>query len=220
MEMAKTNKIPAGDFSSWLVLIRKSLNDDSPMEVACGECNACCISSYFIHIKPEETQTIARISKKLLFPAPGFPKGNMLMGYDVNGRCPMQINNQCSIYEYRPVTCRNYDCRIFTAAGIMAGDVDKELISQRVREWEFSYPSQKDNDEHLAVQNAARFIFENIKDLPADIAPANESQLAILAIKGYKVFSDKKNTNQDIISIEQKNDIIKKILKELETFES
>ena len=52
------------------------------------------------------------------------PKGNMLLGYDENGHCPMLIDDKCSIYEHRPITCRSYDCRIFPAAGIVAGDDD------------------------------------------------------------------------------------------------
>ncbi len=154
----------------------------------CGECKACCTSSYFIHIRPEENQTLARINKKLLFPAPGLPKGNVLLGYDQHGRCPMLIDGRCSIYEHRPLTCRNYDCRIFTAAGIAAGDDDKALINQRIQRWNFSYPTRRDRDQHSAVQAAAIFLRERAECFPGGAVPSNPSQLAILAIKVYKVF--------------------------------
>ena len=72
----------------------------------------------FIHIQPEETQTLQRIPRALLFPAPGLPKGHVLMGYCDKGQCPMLVDNQCSIYEHRPQTCRDYDCRVFAATGI------------------------------------------------------------------------------------------------------
>ena len=130
-DMAEQQDLPAGEFSSWLRRTRSALVEESGADVPCGECNACCRSSYFIHIRPEETRTLSRIPKKLLFPAPGLPKGNVLLGYDEHGRCPMLIDDKCSIYEHRPQTCRNYDCRIFSAAGIAAGDDDKALITQR-----------------------------------------------------------------------------------------
>jgi Fe-S-cluster containining protein len=72
----------------------------------------------FIHISPEETRTIQRIPRELLFPAPGKPKGHVLMGYTDQGYCPMLVAGECSIYEDRPQTCRDYDCRVFAATGI------------------------------------------------------------------------------------------------------
>lgn len=68
---------------------------------------ACCSSSYFVRIWPKEKQALARINKNLLAPAPGEPKGQVLMGYDKKGRCPMLKDNKCSIFEHRPRTCEN-----------------------------------------------------------------------------------------------------------------
>ncbi len=63
----------------------------------------------FVHIKPDETQTLRRIPRALLFPAPGLPKGHRVMGYDDRGYCPMLVDDKCSIYEDRPQACRTYD---------------------------------------------------------------------------------------------------------------
>jgi hypothetical protein len=87
-DKSKQHDLPAGRFSSWLHRIRSAHLKETGIDMPCGECNACCRSSYFIHIKPEETKTLARIPKKLLFPAPGLAKGNVLLGYDEHGRCP------------------------------------------------------------------------------------------------------------------------------------
>lgn len=179
---------PAGCFSSWLRRTRSGLIKENGAVVDCGDCKACCTSSYFIHIRPEEVQTRSRINKKLLFPAPGLPKGNVLLGFFENGYCPMMVDDRCSIYEDRPITCRTYDCRIFTAAGIDAGDEDKALINQQARSWKFSYPSQRDRDMHASVKAAAQFLREHADCFPAGTVPNNPSQLAILAIKVYKVF--------------------------------
>jgi Fe-S-cluster containining protein len=96
----------------------------------------------FIHIKPEETQTIQRIPRALLFPAPGLPKGHVLMGYNDEGHCPMLVDDECSIYEHRPQTCRDYDCRIFAATGVSVDEQTQAEIAHRVKAWEFHYESE------------------------------------------------------------------------------
>jgi Fe-S-cluster containining protein len=111
----------------------------------------------------------------------------VVLGYDKYGHCPMLKDGKCSIYEYRPLTCRNYDCRIFAAAGIIAGDDDKTLIFQRARNWKFSYPTQFDCDQHSAVQAVVRFFHEHAECFPAGV-PSTSSQLAIVAIKVYDIF--------------------------------
>ena len=186
-DLTKQKELPAGCFSSWLRRTRYALIKENGADVPCGECNACCRSSYFIHIRPEETQTLTWIPKELLFAAPGLPKGNVLLGYDKNGHCPMLIDNTCSIYEHRPQTCRNYDCRIFSAAGITAGDDDKALITACIQHWKFSFPTKRDRDQYLAVQSAAKFLQEHPECFPGGV-PTIPSQLAIIALKTYDVF--------------------------------
>ena len=215
--LAGPQDLPAGCFSSWLRRIRYALIKENGVDVRCGDCNACCRSSYFIHIRPEETGTISRINRKLLFPAPGLPKGNVLLGYDEQGHCPMLVDGQCSIYGHRPITCRNYDCRIFPAAGISAGEAEKALITQQIRRWKFSYPTQSDFNQHLAAQAAAKFLQENAGCFPAGFVPGNATQLAILAIKVYDVFlkaENKPNQNRNL----SQNEIVKAVMEADEKF--
>lgn len=179
----------AGVFSSWLRRIRYSLLKGNGIDVPCGTCRGCCTSSKFIHIKPEESQTLSRIPKKLLFNAPLLPKGNMLMGYNDDGHCPMFIDNNCSIYNYRPMACRNYDCRVFSASGIQS-DCEETEINKQVRSWRFLYPVENDHALHLAVRATARFITEHEECFPDKRIPTNSSQLSILAIKVYDAFFD------------------------------
>ena len=182
--------LPAGGFSAWLRRTRRAQVEGGGVRVPCGECIACCTSSYFIHVGPGESGALRHVPKELLFPAPGLPRGNFVLGYDDQGRCPMLVEGRCSIYEQRPRTCRDYDCRVFPAAGIGAGDGDKELIDQRARRWRFSYPAGRDRREHLAVQAAARFLRERAGCFPAGVVPGNPAQLAVLAIKVFDVFID------------------------------
>jgi hypothetical protein len=179
--------LPAGDFSAWLREARRSLVLDTGAEVACGDCNACCRSSYFIHIRPNETTVLEKIPKTLRVTAPGLPKGNVLLGYDKEGRCPMLTQAGCSIYADRPQTCRDYDCRLFAAAGLDAGD-DKPLINQRVSRWRFSYPSARDRAEHEAVRATAAFLRAKPEHFPGGKIPGSPSQQAIIALKAYGVF--------------------------------
>lgn len=112
----------------------------------------------------------------------------MLLGYFENGHCPMMVEAGCSIYEDRPLTCRTYDCRIFAAAGIPAGEADKVIINEQVKKWLFTYPTQGDRDQHKAVKAAAEFLVNQGSAFPPGEVPSNPSQLAILALKVYKVF--------------------------------
>ncbi len=180
--------LPAGDFSSWLHNFRGALLNEGGINVDCGDCAACCSSSQFIHVRPEETGTLDLINKDLLVAAPGLPEGHVLLGYDKDGRCPLLKAGKCSIYERRPLTCRIYDCRVFTAAGLTAGGKDKARIDQRVRRWKFSYSAGRDRDEHLAVRAAARFIREHAESFPGGRIPGSPSELAILAVKVHAVF--------------------------------
>lgn len=146
--MTERRDLPAGGFAAWLRRIRAALLGEGGADVPCGECSACCTTSHFVHVGREESRALARIPRELLFPAPGLPAGNVLLGYDEQGRCPMPTDGSCSIYEQRPLTCRTYNCRVFAAAGITA---DADLISRQARRWKFGHPTQDDHDRHAAV---------------------------------------------------------------------
>ncbi len=93
----------------------------------------------------------------------------------------------CSIYGDRPLTCRSYDCRVYTAAGV---DADRALITERARRWAFSYPTKADRDQHAAVRAAARFLREHTECFPGGAVPGDLAQVAVLAVKVYEVFLD------------------------------
>ena len=162
-------ELAAGAFSAWLEGMQGALRGDRASDVPCGGCTACCTASQFIHIGPDEADTLAHIPRALLFPAPGRPRGHVLLGYDERGHCPMLVDNTCSIYEHRPRACRTYDCRIF-AATETALDDDKGRIAERVGRWRFSYPTQADRDRRAAVNAATRQLREQGETNPTEIA--------------------------------------------------
>src|SRR4051812_11493310 len=185
--MSDLSPLPAGDFLAWLAEVQTAISGTGVADVPCGGCTACCTSSQFVHIGPDETDTLAHIDPKLLFPAPRLPRGHVVLGYDQHGHCPMLIDNSCSIYEHRPRTCRTYDCRIFPAAGIEPGD-DKVEITERTRRWRFEFPTANDSVQHDSVRAAARFVQEHPEVLEGTDSTFNSTQLAVMAIRAHDAF--------------------------------
>ena len=164
-----------------------ALRGERGADVPCGSCTGCCTSSQFVHIEPDETDTLAHIPRELLFPAPFRPPGHVLLGYDERGHCPMLVDSQCTIYEHRPRTCRTYDCRIFPATGLsLEDDPEKAAIARQARRWQFTYPEGIDRTEHDAVEAAAALIARHPDQLPDGAAPANTTEHAVLAIEMHE----------------------------------
>jgi hypothetical protein len=180
--------LPAGNFSSWLSDLQVAVGGERSSDVPCGGCTACCTSSQFVHVGPDEVDALAHIPGELLFPAPGMPRGHVLVGYAARGHCPMLVDGRCSIYEYRPRTCRTYDCRVFPAAGVEPDEDGKAEIAHRARRWRFSHPTARDQVEHEAVRAAAAFLQDAGRDLLPGLAPASATQLAVLAIEVHDAF--------------------------------
>jgi len=184
-------QVAAGNFSAWLRETEASVRSGKGgADVPCGSCRGCCRSSMFVHIGPEETQTMRRIPRALLFPAPGLPKGHVLMGYNDQGECPMLVEAECSIYDDRPQTCRDYDCRVFAATGVAVDEAAQPEIARRVREWVFTFENKESRGEHEIVKQAAEFLDKNRDLFPNGSIPSYPVQLAALAVEIYRVFAD------------------------------
>jgi uncharacterized protein len=184
---ATADPLPAGHFSSWLLEAEAAIRGEGEADVPCAGCTGCCRSSQFIHIDPDESETLARIPPELLSPAPRSPAGQLVLGYDEHGRCPMLVDEQCSIYEHRPRTCRAYDCRIFAATGVEVDD-DKFLIARRVRRWQFALRTEEDQTRRQAVQAATAFIERHPELLPACGVTASPTEVAATAIAIHRAF--------------------------------
>lgn len=185
-EQVDDQDLAAGDFSSWLGEMAAALRGERAAEVPCGSCTACCTSSHFVHIDPDETEALAHIPAELLFPAPRRPAGHVLLGYDERGHCPMLVDAGCSIYDHRPRACRTYDCRIFPAAGVMPDGDGKAHITRRAGRWRFSFPTPADRAARAAVRAAAAYLSEHADVLPSP--PASTTQVAVLAVRIHGLF--------------------------------
>src|SRR5689334_9221911 len=137
--------------------MRAALAGEAGMEVACGDCRGCCTSSYYVKVRAREAAALERIGAGNLEPGPPGEPGSQLLGFRENGHCRMLAGRNCTIYADRPETCRTYDCRVFTAAGMDAGP-GKDEINERVALWRFDHPSERDHAEHRAVTAAANYL--------------------------------------------------------------
>jgi Fe-S-cluster containining protein len=187
--------LPAGNFSDWLRAMRNALAGGEGMDVACGDCVGCCTSSYYIKVRAHETAALERIGAEHLLPSQD-GSSNQHMGFDAQGHCPMFSNGGCTIYRDRPETCRIYDCRVFTAAGMNAGDA-KNVINDRIARWRFEYPTDADRHEQRAVNEAANFIRQHPIRFPNGRVPSRPSEVAVLAVKTYQVFLKKPATHAE-----------------------
>ena len=151
--------VDAGGYAAWIEGMQRALRGEADADVPCGTCTACCTSSQFIHIAPDEIDALAHIPAELLFPAPGRPSGHQLLGYDERGHCPMFADGRCSIYAHRPRTCRTYDCRVIAAAGLnLDDDPTRSGIAERVRAWTFGMETGRDRARATAVRGAVEEI--------------------------------------------------------------
>jgi len=162
--------------------MRVALRTGGIADVPCGDCTACCTSSQFVHVAPDEADTLAHIPAELLFPAPGFPEGHVVLGYDQRGHCPMLVDGRCSIYEHRPRTCRTYDCRALPAAGVQHDEDVPVEIGKRASRWRFEYTDERARAEHLAVEAAATFLAEHPEVLPENSGRMSLNRLAAVAV--------------------------------------
>jgi len=174
-------------FLGWINEFTETLKGNNDGEVPCGDCIGCCTSSLFIHIKPSDKDSLNHIPKELMFPAPDLPKGHYLLGYDEKGHCPMFKKDQCSIYPFRPETCRQYDCRIYPATGIYPDNARSKILA-KAKTWNFDLNSSKEKHLFDAVQKASKFLITYKKLFPDNFYPKNESQQAVLSIQIHSIF--------------------------------
>lgn len=90
-------------------------SNESIADVPCGTCTLCC-ELLAPHLTPEEVSSgLYPIS--LTMPTPEILAKDPTVGPVITmfknekGSCAMFIDGKCSIYEKRPLACRQFDCR-------------------------------------------------------------------------------------------------------------
>ena len=181
--------IDAGDFGTWLQQIQAVLRGGTEgTDVPCGDCVGCCSSHWPVALRAEDEALVPLVPASLLLEPEDAPEGLRYMGYREDGTCPMLVKRQCRVYAQRPQTCRDFDCRIFTAAGIASAGADKPLINERLSVWHFSYASAEDLAVHQAIQATAAFLQGEAREVPGFHFPVAPIAIAGLALKAHPVF--------------------------------
>lgn len=80
----------------------------------CDSCHGCCRADYIIGLSKAEAAEIPHT----------VVDGHAVILPDEHGVCPYLIDNACSIYEKRPMSCRHFDCRDMAFAGLLITDDD------------------------------------------------------------------------------------------------
>jgi len=189
MTSSDLGDLPAGPLGEWLDAMRAALSGERDADVPCAGCTACCRSAQFVHIAPDETDTLAHVPRELLFPAPFRPRGHVVMGFDDRGHCPMLVDDRCSIYEHRPRTCRTYDCRVFAATGVEV-EAGKDALARRIARWRFDLADAGDSLRADALRAAAAFLDTHPELFPDGGPPGNPAQRAVLAVEVCELFLD------------------------------
>jgi len=152
----------AGPFSAWLAQTLAFLQGGEPVDVPCGSCTACCTSGFYIAVSRQETATLKMIPDEFLFEIPGSGDA-VYIGCDDRGHCLLLNEGRCSIYQDRPIACRTFDCRIYTATGIRPEKDNISPISCRIGSWMFEYPTKKDQVQQWILQAAALILASRLE---------------------------------------------------------
>jgi len=165
--------------------MRAVLRGERDADVPCDGCVGCCVSAYHIPLRPSDRAALDRVPADRLFLPAGGGLARMLPQPD--GTCPMLEAGGCTIYADRPRTCRDYDCRLYAAAGLEP-DGERPVIQGRVREWQFVFEDDEARAAARAVRDAAAFIRRHADLFPPAVRAHSATAAAVLAVKVYGMF--------------------------------
>lgn len=168
--------------------MRAVLRGEAVADVPCDGCVGCCVSAYPIPLRPDDRVALERVPDMNL-QLPVVPGQLARMTPRADGRCPMLQADLCTIYADRPRTCRDYDCRIYAAAGLTP-DGPRPVIQQRVREWRFGFAGPRERAMAEAVRRAAEFIRDHATLFPASARVHSATAVAVLAVQSWELFAE------------------------------
>jgi Fe-S-cluster containining protein len=96
--------------------------------VPCAGCSACC---YYAGIPVDKKRDRSRLPHLL---TERDRDGELVLQRRADGACAHLGEQGCMVYEHRPSACRNFDCRAFSAMGL----VEHCDPDHRTPDWEFA----------------------------------------------------------------------------------
>jgi hypothetical protein len=98
--------------------------------VPCGNCSACC---YYAGIPVDKKRDRRRLPYLL---TERNADGELVLQQRADGACVHLGEQGCTVYEQRPAVCRSFDCRAFSAMGL----VEHCDPDHRTPDWQFAAP--------------------------------------------------------------------------------
>ena len=168
---------------------------DEQEAILCRSCGMCCRGAFFVNIKISENEITPLNQTTNLKP---FARKNKFYSPQP---CPELGTHGCSIYDRRPIDCKNYECQLLDClkSGIKSLDEclsDVHLLRNKYDEL-CSFMLKQDSALSIDVFNLrfelARFLTSSIahvqSDNNIDVLPAREQ--LILIYDYLKVVNDK-----------------------------
>ncbi len=217
--MAIDTQRPAGSFGQWLATMGAVLRNEQVADVPCDGCVGCCVSSYVIPLRPTDKVALDTVPARFL----GLPADGRLarMNHRPDGTCPMLEANRCTIYAARPQTCRDYDCRIYAATGLLP-DGNRPVIRDRVLEWRFGIDTAQEAMQSTALRRAASFIRDHAALFPPGSRPGSAAAVAVLAVKTWPLFAREQpgDENGEEPADLSPADLVNRVLEAVRAFDS
>lgn len=145
-------KRPLGSPSTWLRKFYRGL-DAGSVDVPCGDCTVCCRSFEFIVLADSEKD---KYNHHLL------DDGRPVLDMTEEGHCGYLTETGCSVYEDRPLNCRQFDCRSLAHCGLFPEDYPE--LSIIVKNWEVELKTEEDKVLSMALRMASREAVSQGKD--------------------------------------------------------
>lgn len=176
--------LDAGEFSEWVAGMTRALHGSAGTAVPCGDCVGCCSAHWPVALRAQD-DAIARALPAHQLVEPNGSAGLRYMAPREDGTCPMLEARRCRVYPSRPQTCRDFDCRLFAAAGIASAGPHRASMDARIRRWRFRYASDESAAAHAAVRTTADLLVRLTSTPAGARLPRSPVALAGLAFKGH-----------------------------------
>ena len=130
----------------------------APMD--CGTCSACCRVFAFVPLLQHETGE--GLNYELV-------NGKRVLKKNIDGSCIHLINDKCSVYEHRPLSCSGYDCRELSVCDVVPPEPE---IAEAILKWKWDTTSIKDQKSLKEVRRSAKEFQKlgNSPEVAADLA--------------------------------------------------
>jgi Fe-S-cluster containining protein len=148
---------------------------DMESRVPCGSCNACC-KIYDVDLCPWESGAGLDYHVDA--------NGKRVLRRNADGSCVHLIDNRCSVYAQRPLTCATYDCRTMSIAGVTikgSPELNAQELNAAIMRFKPRLKSKRDRELHDKI----RFLTHGFvtRGVPAEMAAQN----AVLIVGTYPI---------------------------------